>query len=254
MSPHLRLSLTLLCLLLPGPASAAKDLTVAVASNFQAPMRQIAEQFERDTGHALVLVFGSSGKFHAQIRQGAPFDVFLSADQVKPAQLESDDLAGSRMTYAIGRLALWSAQPGRRIDGPDVLRNPQLGKLALANPRVAPYGAAAMQTLQHLGLDALSRSHAVMGENISQTFQFVASGNAELGFVALSQLIGRAEPGSWWLVPEQLHQPIAQDAVLLTQARHPQAGRALLAFLASESAGEIIRAHGYTLPTLVPQP
>jgi molybdate transport system substrate-binding protein len=196
-----------------------------------------------------VLSFGATGAFYAQIRNGAPFQVFLAADAKTPERLEQEGLAvaGTRFTYATGQLALWSAAPGRVDAQGEVLRGASFERLAIANPKLAPYGAAAMQTLDKLGLLPALQGKLVQGENIAQTFQFVASGNAALGFVALSQVRAR-EPGargSAWLVPAELHEPIRQDAVLLAAGRENAAATALLLFLRGESARAVIREFGY---------
>lgn len=229
--------------------ASAEQVRVAVASNFSAAMEDITTGFEAASGHDVVLSFGSSGKIYAQIRNGAPFQVFLSADQAKPEALEQDGLivAGSRFTYAIGTLALWSAEPGV-IDGDDRrLRDGRFNKLALANPRLAPYGAAAVEALEALGLRQATEPQWVMGENIAQTYQFVATGNADLGFVALSQIMqeGQIWKGSSWIVPEDLYSPIRQDAVLLDAASDSEGARALLDYLRSDEARAIIHSYGY---------
>lgn len=223
----------------------AEQLTVAVASNFAAPMREIAAAFERESGHGLRLAFGSSGKFYAQIQHGAPFDIFFSADRTKPQALEEAGLAvaGSRFTYAVGRLALWSRDAKLVRGGPQVLEEGGFNKLALANPRLAPYGAAAVQVLRNLGLEEVTKPHWVRGENIAQTYQFVASGNAALGFVALSQISGGG--GSAWIVPGNLHDPIRQDAVLLKRGAKSAAARALLRFVRGARAAAIIESYSY---------
>ena len=227
----------------------AEALTVAVASNFTAPMKDIAAAFEQKTGHTLRLAFGSSGKFYAQIRHGAPFQVFFSADSGKPEALEEAGLAvaGSRFTYAFGRLALWSADKNLVNGSSAVLERGDYRKLALANPRLAPYGAAAVEVLRNLGLEQATKSRWVQGENIAQTYQYVASGNAELGFVALSQIQhqGRVERGSAWIVPAALYQPIRQDAVLLAGGESSPAARALLDFVRGEQGRAIIESYGY---------
>ena len=227
----------------------ADTITAAVAANFSRPMQALAERFEAETGHRLRLSFGSSGQLFAQIQNGAPFDVFLSADQAKPRALidAGDAVADTRFTYAIGALALWSATPNRFDDGEALLRSGDFGRLTIADPRLAPYGAAAVEVLQRLGLDEALAGQIVQGQNIAQTHQFVASGNADLGLVALSQLMagGRISDGSAWVIPADLHQPIRQDAVLLKQASHPLAGRALLEYLRSEPARALIDGYGY---------
>jgi molybdate transport system substrate-binding protein len=229
----------------------AGDVQVAVASNFATPMQRIAEAFTRDTGHQMLLSVGASGRFHAQIVNGAPFDVFLSADAETPARLEAAGAAvpGSRFTYAIGRLVLWSARPGFVDAQGAVLRGGGFRHLALANPKTAPYGAAAQQALRGLGLFDTLRPKFVQGENIAQVQQFVASGNAELGFVALAQVWrnGVIAQGSAWIVPATLHAPIRQDAVLLLPGRDKPAAKALLAYLQGDAARALIRGFGYEL-------
>lgn len=227
----------------------AAEVTVAVAANFARPMQEIAAAFEQDTGHKATLSVGSTGKFYAQVRNGAPFDVLLAADAETPARLEREGLglAGSRITYAVGRLALWSSEPGRVDDQGRVLRTGSFERLALANPKTAPYGAAAVETLEKLGLLAQLRPRFVQGESIAQAYQFVATGNAELGFVALSQVQshGRIGQGSAWIVPRELHSPIRQEALLLEAGKDEPAARALLDYLGGERARGIIRAYGY---------
>ncbi|MBI5335388.1 MAG: molybdate ABC transporter substrate-binding protein [Burkholderiales bacterium] len=229
----------------------ADTVQVAVAANFTGPMKQIAAAFQQATGHEAVLLFGATGKFAAQIANGAPFEVLLAADDETPRRLEQQGLAvpGSRSTYAVGRLVLYSAQPGKVDARGEVLRADRQARVAIANPRVAPYGEAALQTLQALGVRADVEPRLVTGESITQAFQYVASGNAELGFVALSQVAAPGQPaaGSWWVVPESLHAPIRQDAVLLLPGRDKPAARALLDYLKSEPARAVIRAWGYGL-------
>lgn len=229
----------------------AAQVRVAVASNFTAPMQEIAALFEQETGHETILSFGSSGKFLAQIKNGAPFDVFLSADQEKPTVLANEQTTAkaSQFTYAIGTLVLWSSDTTREITGPDALTNQPFNKLALANPRLAPYGKAALQTLTALQLKEKTEPHWVQGENISQTYHFVASGNAEIGFVALSQVTenGEIRKGTGWVVPKHYYEPIKQDAVLLQRAEHNDAAHALLSFLKSPAAHAVIRDYGYSI-------
>lgn len=244
-----RLVRLILLSILVSPGAHAGEALVAVASNFTAPMHAIAGEFERATGHRLRLAFGGSGKFYAQIRHGAPFHALLSADAVIPEQLEQEGLAvsGTRFTYAVGTLVLWSARPGF-VDGEGrVLAQGRFKHLALANPKVAPYGAAAHETLEKLGLTNALQARFVSGENIAQAYQFVASGNAELGFVALSQVMkdGRIAEGSGWVVPAGMHRPIRQDAVLLAKGRDNPAAIALLAFLREPAARAIVRSYGY---------
>lgn len=229
----------------------ADEVQVAVAANFMAPMQKIATEFEKDTGHKAALAFGSTGKFYAQISNGAPFEVFLAADDETPARLEKEQLAvsGSRFTYAMGKLVLWSAKEGY-IDGQGaVLKNGDFKHLALANPKTAPYGAAALETLQKLGMLDRLQPRFVQGESISQAYQFVFTANAELGFVALSQVYkdGKITSGSAWIVPAKLYEPIRQAAVLLAKGRNKPAATALVDYLKAEKARAIIKAYGYEL-------
>lgn len=245
-----RYAFFLFCFLGAGAAS-AEDVQVAVAANFTAPMQAIAAAFERDTGHKARLAFGSSGKFYAQIKNGAPFQVLLSADGEIPARLEQEGMAvaGTRFTYAIGRLALWSAQAGRVDARGDVLKKGGYAHLAIANPKLAPYGAAAIEVLKNRGLLEAVQPKFVQGENIAQTWQFAASGNAELGFVALSQITrdGKLTRGSAWIVPANLHAPIRQDAVILARGKGNAAAGALMAYLKGEKAKAVIRTYGYDI-------
>jgi molybdate transport system substrate-binding protein len=233
-------------------AARAGEVTVAVAANFTAPMQKIAAAFKADTGHDAKLAFGATRAFDTQIRNGAPFDVLLAADDETPARLEKEGLAapGSRFTYAVGRLVLWSARDGYVDAKGEVLAHGDFERIAIANPKLAPYGAAAVETMQHLGLYDQLQPRIVQGENIAQALQFVATGNAQLGFVALSQVThGRVAKGSAWLVPQSLHAPIRQDAVLLAKGRDNAAAAQLLKFLKGEKARGIIRAYGYELPS-----
>jgi len=239
-----RLALLLLAALLALPCH-ADEVRVAVAANFTAPMQEIAAAYERESGHRITLSFGSSGGLYAQIVNGAPFDAFLSADSAKPEALAEAGLAlpDSRFSYAVGTLVLWSH------DGDDALARLKSGdyaKLAVANPRLAPYGAAAMQVLDHLGLGGAAADRLVNGENIGQAYQFISSGNAQLGFVALSQVIrDGAAPTGAWVVPAELHDPIRQEAVLLTPGAGNPAAVGLLEFLRGEAAAGIIHRYGY---------
>ena len=230
----------------------ADEVRVAVAANFATPLKTLAAEFEKESGHTLALSAGASGKLYAQIKSGAPFDVFLSADDETPSRLEKegDAVSVSRFTYAVGRLVLWSAQPNTVDAQGAVLKTGNFKHLALAAPHLAPYGAAAVQTMTQLGLLAALKPRFVQGESIGQTYSFVASGNAELGFVALSQVFenGRINQGSGWIVPASLHEPLRQDAVLLARSRDKAAARALLAFLQGSKARGLIRAFGYEAP------
>ncbi len=229
----------------------AEEVQVAVAANFTAPMQKIAVEFEKDTGHKAQLAFGSTGKFYAQIRNGAPFEILLAADDTTPEKLEKEGaaVAGSRFTYAIGKLALWSSKAGFVDDKGEVLKKGEFKHVSIANPKLAPYGAAAIETLTALKLLDAIQPKFVQGENIAQTHQFVATGNAELGFVALSQVMkdGKISEGSGWIVPSSLHQPIRQDAVLLTNGKGKPAAEALMKYLAGEKAKAVIQSFGYAL-------
>ena len=240
------LPVVLLLALLPALAHAGQA-NIAVASNFIAPMNALAAQFEQATGHTLTLSSGATGKFYAQIKHGAPFDVLLAADDETPARLQREGEAVESQTYAIGRLALWSARPGFIDDSDAVLRQNRFQHLAIANPKLAPYGAAAVEVLNHLKLTDRMQSKWVTGENIAQTYQFVASGNAELGFVALSQVIqnGKLTSGSVWRVPATLHAPIRQDAALLKRGENNAAARALFDYLKTPATATLIRSYGY---------
>lgn len=232
-------------------AAYGAEVSVAVAANFTAPMQKLAQIFEEVTGHKAVLSFGSTGNFYAQIRNGAPFQVFLAADDETPIKLADEGfaVATSRFTYASGRLALWSKQPGFVDDQGEVLRSGKFQRLAIANPKLAPYGSAAIETLTKMGLLADLQRKIVQGENIAQTYQFVATENAQLGFIALSQILheGKIAQGSAWVVPSGLHAPIQQDAILLAKGLNQPAATALLSFLRSERAKALIRSYGYVI-------
>ena len=231
--------------------SQAAEVQVAVAANFTTPMQKIAAEFEKDTGHKAQLSFGATGKFYAQIKNGAPFEVFLAADDETPAKLESegDTVPGSRFTYAMGKLMLWSAQPDFVDSQGTVLKKGQFQHLAIANPKTAPYGAAAMAVLTRLNLLDAVQPKLVTGENIAQAHQFVATGNAELGFVALSQVMenGKLTGGSGWQVPANLYEPIRQDAVILTKGKDQPAAEALMKYLKGDRARAAIKSYGYDL-------
>lgn len=233
-------------LTLVGGGAGAAEVKVAVAANFAEPAQEIAGRFKARSGHDATLSFGSSGQFYAQIANGAPFGVFLSADRDRPLKAEAEGLAvaGSRFTYATGRLVLYSRTPGL-VDGRgSVLRTGRIRKLAVADPKTAPYGAAAMAVMRKLGLEAALSRRLVRGSSITQAFQFVRSGAAEAGFVALSQVVGETG-GSRWIVPAHLHSPIEQQAVLLRPGANSVAARAFVDFLRSAEAKAIIRSYGY---------
>jgi molybdate transport system substrate-binding protein len=248
---HLSYALGLLLCSSSGLVSAA-ELQVAVASNFTAPMKHIAVAFEKATGHKTVLSYGATGRFYAQITNGAPFDVFLSADDETPEKLEKGGVAvsGSRFTYATGRLVLWSATPALVDDKAAVLVRSDFKYLAIAAPKLAPYGAAAIETLTRIGMLSSVQPKLVTGESIGQTFSMVSTGNAELGFVAMSQVFedGKLKSGSVWVVPANLHRPkvpLRQDAVLLARARSNPAALQLMTFLKSGQARAIMNSFGY---------
>lgn len=227
----------------------AAEVSVAVAANFTAPMRKIAQTFEQETGHQAILSFGSTGNFYAQIRNGAPFQILLAADDETPIKIEREGLgvAASRFTYAIGKLVLWSKQPGFVDDKGEILRSGKFQRIAVANPKLAPYGAASLETMTQLGVLQALQPKFVQGENIAQTYQFVATENAQLGFVALSQVMtdGRIAQGSAWIVPSSLHAPLRQDALLLVKGKDNPAATALMNFLRSDRSRLVIRSYGY---------
>ena len=231
-------------------AAIAGEVNVAVAANFAAPAKQIAELFEKETGNRVSLSMGATGKFYAQIREGAPFDVLLAADEETPRLLDQQNLAvaGSGFVYAEGKLVLWSAKPGY-VDGKGAVLGSS-DKIAIADPRLAPYGRAAMEALQNMNLWEKVQGRMVTGESIGQTYQFAASGNAELAFIALSQIMkdGKVSQGSWWLVSTNLYHPIRQAAVELASAKDKKVAGAFLAFLKSREAAAIIESYGYGMP------
>ena len=227
----------------------AEEVTVAVAANFSAPVQRIAAAFAATTGHKATVVVGSTGKLYAQIKNGAPFQVLLSADDETPTRLgkEGAGVVASQFTYATGRLVLWSRQAGVVDDKGEVLRSGRFEHLALADPKLAPYGAAAVDVMAKLGLTASLQPKLVQGESIGQAYQFVFSGNAALGFVALSQVMveGKVAEGSAWVVPAHLHSPLRQDAIVLNAGKDNAAAAAFMAFLRSDAAKALIRNFGY---------
>ena len=249
MLPRLHRLLALTAALAFTTLARADVVQVAVAANFTAPARALAEVFARTTGHEARLSFGATGAFYTQIKNGAPFDVLLAADDERPARLEKegDTVAGSRFTYATGQLVLWSAKPGLVDDEGAVLKHGQFGKIAIANPKNAPYGAAAVEAMEKLGLAATLQPKLVTGESIGQTFNFIATGNAELGFVALAQVLegGKLKSGSMWVVPAQYHAPIIQDAVILKRAANNPAAKAWMELLKTPQSKALIRSYGY---------
>jgi molybdate transport system substrate-binding protein len=230
----------------------AEEAVLAVAANFSAPMQQIALLFQKDTGHKIKLSFGASGAIYAQIKNGAPFHVFLSADQSTPQKLALEGLAvpNSRFTYAKGQLALWSKQKDLVDVNGQILKSNSIQRVAVANPKLAPYGAAALETITSLGLLNDLQPKLVQGDNISQTYQFVFTQNAPIGFVALSQIYanGTLTSGSAWIVPTHLYKPIEQDAILLQKGLDNAAAKALMLYLKGEKARQVIRSYGYLVP------
>jgi molybdate transport system substrate-binding protein len=242
---------TLILALLASAGALADEVQVAVAANFTGPIQVISALFERDTGHKIVASYGATGKFYAQITNGAPFEVLLAADDETPARLvrEGHGIAGTPFTYAIGKLVLWSAKPGLVDAKGEVLKKGGFKHIAVANPKTAPYGAAAMQAMGKLGVADAIKPLIVQGENISQTQQFISTGAAELGFVAYSQVIknGQIGSGSGWLVPASLYDPIRQDAVILAKGKDKPAAAALMSYLKGAKALEVIKSFGYEL-------
>lgn len=230
-------------------AATAADVLVAVAANFTAPAKELAPLFEKATGHKLVLSFGGTGTFYGQIKNGAKFDVLLAADAATPKKAidEGYGVPGTSFTYAVGRLVFWSADAKRVTDGERLLASGDFNKCAVANPKLAPYGLAAYETLKAMGLFEKIRPKFVEGDNIGKTFNFVKTGNADVGFIALSQVAknGRITSGSGWIVPQNLYQPIRQDAVLLKNGDNPEAARAFLEFLKGAEAVKVKIAYGY---------
>ncbi len=238
-----------ICVLGNPTRAGADPVHVAVAANFADALQEIAVEFAKDTGHQVIPSSGSTGRFYAQIKAGAPFEILLAADEQTPARLEKERfaVAGSRFTYAVGTLALWSRTAGYVDPQGEILKRNTFRYLAIANPKLAPYGASAVEVLQALGLADSFREKWVIGENVGQAYQFVVSGNAELGFVALSQVYrsGRWQSGSGWRVPQNLYSPIRQDAVLLDKGRGNVAAEGLLGYLRGDKAKTIIRSYGY---------
>lgn len=250
MKPSRLISTLLVALVATVSNAQADEISVAVAANFTAPMKQIAEVFEKETGHKIQAAFGATGKFYAQIKNGAPFDVLLAADDETPTKLVKENVAvaGSQFTYAMGKLVLWSAKPAIVDQAGEVLKKGGFDHIAFANPKLAPYGAAAVETLKSMGVYDTLQPKVVTGESIAQTYQFVSSGNALLGFVALSQVLkdGKIE-GSSWVVPAKLYSPIRQDAVILEKGKGKPAAEALMKFLKADKAKAIIQSYGYEL-------
>ncbi|MDR3370667.1 molybdate ABC transporter substrate-binding protein [Rhodoferax sp.] len=229
----------------------AAEAQVAVAANFAEPIKAIASVLQKTTGHTLKVTLGATGKLYAQIKNGAPFDVLLAADTQTPERLEKEGMAqpGSRFTYATGKLVLWSANAATVDAKGEILKSPTLGKVSYANPKTAPYGAATMKVLDSLGMTATITPKLVQGESIGQTFAFAATGNAEVGFVAMSQVLegGKLKGGSMWVIPQTLYDPIRQDAVVLQHGADNEAAKALMQLLKSPNIKNLIRSYGYEL-------
>jgi len=244
-------AILVLCGLMSSPVRAG-EVSVAVASNFAAPMERIAALFQKESGHTVKVSPGASGKLYGLIRNKAPFDVFLSADEEMPKSLMQEGVAvgGSRFVYATGRLVLWSAQPGLVDEKGAVLNKGNFNRLAIANPRFSPYGVAAKETLGKLTMWNAMQGKLDKGEDVTQTYQLAATEKDDLVFIALAQIMrdGKVSEGSWWLVPSELHKPIRQSAVLLSHAKDEAAAKAFLAFLKSEKARAVMRSFGYELP------
>ncbi len=244
-------TLLALTLLSANASVLADDVQVAVAANFTAPMKEIAAAFQKETGHVVKAAYGATGKFYAQIKNGAPFEALLSADAATPTKLidEGAAVAGTQFTYAIGTLVLWSSKLDIVDSGSAVLKSGDFNKVAIANPKTAPYGAAAIEVLTGLGLLEQVQPKFVTGENIAQTFQFVSTGNADLGFVALSQVMEKGEltGGSAWIIPGSLHEQILQDAVVLSPGKDKPAVATLMEYLKGDEAQAIIKSFGYEI-------
>jgi len=247
---QIAINLTLILALWSGSTSILSDeIRVAVASNFSIAMKAITAEFETISGHQVVLSFGSTGKHYAQIINGAPFDVFLAADALRPTILEQQGVAqsNSRITYARGKLVLWTSKPETQRIKESLLNHQDIRHLAIANPKLSPYGIAAQQVMTNLNVWLSLQTKLVRGENIAQAFQFVHSGNAELGFIAYSQVFNpeSAVRGSFWIPPQSLYSPIDQQAVLLNDKK---ASKDFLRFLEGPLARQIIQNYGYDLP------
>ena len=244
----------ILLLLLSGQFTyAAGQVNVAVAGNFFKPLKELANEFESKTGHKIVISVGSSGKLFAQISNGAPFDLFLSADQKRPTQLTQQNLAisDSQFTYAIGKLVFWSSIQNHITMQGKYLRSPNLKYLAIANPAVSPYGEQTIRALKKLGVYKYVKDKFVQGQNLGQTYQYISSGNIQQGIIALSQVTheGEISSGSFWILPKSLYQPIKQDAVLLEKGRNNSVAKEFIAFLKTPLAIKIIRSFGYEVGT-----
>ena len=248
--PELVVSVLLAFFLLHVSDALAKELRIAVASNFLLPLKALSKNFKESTGHKVVVISGSTGKLYAQIKQGAPFDILLAADSIRPELLEKEGIGvpGSRFTYAVGRLVLWSKDSKLPLKNDlQVLNHKNFRYLAIANPKTAPYGKAAEQVLRKKGFWEQIQNRLVRGENISQTFQFVMTGNADIGFIALSQLRKNQGLGFSWIVPQEWHDPIQQQCILLKRAKTNKAAQQFLNFIKSNRIQKQIESYGYSL-------
>lgn len=238
-------------LLMCSASTLAAEAQLAVAANFAEPIKAVAVVLEKTTGHTLKVTLGATGKLYAQIKNGAPFDLLLAANTATPAALEKEGMTkpGSHFTYATGKLVLWSADAAKVDAKGEVLKTGNFRKLAYANPKTAPYGEAAVQVMNQLGLTAVLAPKLVQGESMGQAFNFVHTGNAEIGFVALSQVLegGRLKSGSLWVVPQSLYSPIRQGAVILQRGANNPAALALVKLLQSPSIKDLIRSYGYDI-------
>jgi molybdate transport system substrate-binding protein len=241
----IRLITTCLTALLFSTTLQAGEVKIAVAANFTAAMKEIAQQFEKSSGHTTSVSYGSTGKLYTQILHNAPFEVFLAADRERPQLLQEKQLAQKPFTYAVGKLALWSSDEKREVSEA-ALKRDDFDRIALANPKTAPYGVAAVTVMQRLGVDEKLKPKQVRGDNLAQTYQFVATGNAQLGFVAYAQIVLK-DSGSSWVIPQTLYDPIRQDAVLLEKGKENEAAIAFLAYLQSDEAQQIIEKYGYAV-------
>jgi molybdate transport system substrate-binding protein len=246
---------SLLCVLLiflSAGSARGEALRIAVAANFFSTLQQLEEEFESATDHEITLIAGSTGLLYAQVRNGAPFDILLAADQLRPEQLADEGFGDAEnvFTYAVGRLALWSADADR-VDEQTLsgLGAEPIRWLAIAEPKIAPYGVAARQTLEHLGVWETLQSRLVKGQNVAQTFAMADTGNAELGFVSLAQVLARGGRSSWVIVPDAAHEPIRQDAIVLRRADGNPAAAAFVEYLQSRQAAAIIERSGYRFPS-----
>ncbi len=242
----------LLLTLPPRSIALAGETHVAVAANFLGAMKKISTDFESQTGHKVIISAGSTGALYSQIINGAPFDLFFSADDKRPEKLEADGLAvqGTRFTYALGGIALYSSTAGYVDPEGKILSVGRYKRLAIANPKIAPYGIAAVEAIENMGLTKKVDSKLTLGGSVAHAFQFTASGGAELGFVALSQIIdaGPGLTGSYWIVDKSLYNPVRQQAIMLRKGKNNIAAIEFIKFFHSEKAIKVIHDSGYDTP------